>query len=127
MSKIIAKHSYYLIEDVDEIPKSISYDLSVWNAAYFRKDYIGLYYNEDKNELRIPRGYPETSLRNIFSDRHFTVDKNGYSKYDNIDINLTAPPRDYRQRHILTFMIGKMPYEYVSRFSQIFVDLDTGD
>ena len=127
MSRIIARHSYYLIEDVPFVPRNIQYDLSLWDPICFKRTDVGYYFNKEKGELRIPRGYSEVALKNVFPEHTFVLDKEGFYPYDKVNINLTNPPRNYRQEQILAFMIGKSPYEKMEKHSQLYVTLDTGE
>jgi hypothetical protein len=122
----LAKQTHYLIEDVDEVPRNINMGLSVWNAMCFRSETIGFHYDPDTRELRIPRGYPEAHIRNTFK-RHTFIYERKKPNNNTIEIGLTAAPKDYRQEHILAYMIGKEQYKYVDDYSQVYVDLDTGD
>jgi hypothetical protein len=48
MSKEIEiHHSYYKISNVNDIPYTLSYELTKWNPAYFRRENIGFYYDEE--------------------------------------------------------------------------------
>lgn len=126
MSDIVAYSSYYLVNNINHIPRDLTDELSKWDPVYFRREYIGLYYNKDRKELRIPRGYPESSLQSIFPEREILHSNEVYD-HDKIDIGLMSPPRDYKQEHILSFMLGHQPYQYTRKYTQIYVDLDTGE
>lgn len=126
MKQIMARHSSYIITGVDSIPKPLEYRLCKYNKAYFRMDNIGLFFDKKSKELRIPRGYPESHLKNIFREHEFSVIKQA-DESDKIDIHLKAEPRDFKQRHVLTFLCSKEPYQYTKGHSQLYVDLDTGD
>ena len=126
MEVITACSSYYKISDIDHIPRDLTDELSKWDPVYFRREYIGLYYDKKNKELRIQRGYPETSLENIFPDRYISHSNEVYD-HDKINISLTSAPRDYKQEHILAFMLGQQPYQFTRKYSQVYVDLDTGE
>lgn len=126
MKKIIAYSSYYKINDIDYIPKDLIDELSKWDPVYFKREYIGLYYDKKNKELRIPRGYPESSLENMFPDCYIEHCNEIYD-YDKINITLTSAPRDYKQEHILAYMLGQQPYQFTKKYTQIYVDLDTGE
>jgi len=127
MSKTIEVHnSYYKINEVDEVPYTISYELSKWNAAYFRRENIGFWYNEKERELRIPRGYPLESIQNIWKYRD-TIYCTSNKINKDIDILLMNAPRSYTQESTLAFMIGMKPYEFTYGESQLYVDLPTGE
>lgn len=126
MSTITAYSSHYLIDDVDHIPRDLEDELSKWDPVYFRKEHIGLYYDKNKKELRIPRGYPESSLQNIFPE-YDILHSNEIYDYDKISIGLMSPPRNYKQEHILAFMLSQQPYQFTKPYTQLYVDLDTGE
>lgn len=119
-------NSYYKIPNVNEVPYTISYELSKWNAAYFRRENIGFYYDESKKELRIPRGYPLEILQNIWKYRRI-VDKTVLKIQKEFDIQLVNAPRSYTQESTLAFMLGMKPYEFTYCESQLYVDLPTGE
>lgn len=126
MSGIIYERpSYYLITNVSDIPREIDKDLSKWNPGYFRLDNIGYYYDKSKKELRIPRGYSKINLKRIFSNYEY-IEECDWLHNSNIDIGLLAPPKDYMQEYLLTFMLGKEPYVYTRSSTQLYVDMDTG-
>ena len=127
MSKEIEiHHSYYKISDVKDVPYTLSYELSKWNPVYFRRENIGFYYDEEKKEIRVPRGYPQEVIENIWKYR--TPVEYMDSKYDkDLDAQLVNAPRDYKQESILAFMLGMSPYEFTRSDKQIYVDLDTGE
>ena len=104
--EIYERPSYYLITNVDNIPRELDKDLSKWNPGYFRLDNIGYYYDKDKKELRIPRGYSKVNLKRIFS-MHRNIEENNWVKNTNIDINLLGQTKDYKQEYILPFIRGK--------------------
>ena len=120
-------HSYYKIEDVKDIPYTISYELTKWNPGYFRRDNVGVYYDPEKQEMRIPRGYPKEILENIFKYRRFKNYDNKSIRRNSIDIQLMNPPRSYKQESTLAFMLGMPPYDFTHNDTQLYVDLDTGE
>lgn len=123
--KIMCYNSFYLITKVDKIPYEISNDLTKWNAAYFRKDNIGLYYDEDKKELRIPKGYPLQNIESAFPYHDIEDGVDEYNK-DKISMGLLNYPRDYIQENTLAFMTGNAPFGFTANATQLYVDLDTG-
>lgn len=118
--------SYYRIPDVKEVPYVISNELSKWNPAYFRREAIGYHYDEDKQEIRIPRGYPLESLKNIWKYRDVFYNTPGKTKGD-LNISLMNPPRNYVQESVLAFMFGVQPYEFTYKDTQLYIDLPTGE
>lgn len=126
MSKEIIQYpSYYKITNVSKIPYHISNDLTKWNPAYFRRENIGLWYDEDSQEMRIPRGYPLQNIQQAFP-YHTVRESNDFIKYEKISIGLLNYPRDYIQENSLAFMTGNTPFEFTRKESQLYVDLDTG-
>lgn len=117
--------SHYLIEDVKRIPSPIFQDLSKWNAAYFRYEGIGYYYDEKKKELRIPRGYPLDLIQNCFNEYRVQYEDDAKIRA-NSNIGLLNFPRDYMQESVLAYMTGNTPFENTSKESQLYVDLTTG-
>lgn len=123
--KIICHNSYYLITGVSKIPYEISNDLTKWNAAYFRRENVGCYYDEENCELRIPRGYPLENIQDAFP--YHDVEYSDYSgNKDRVSIGLLNFPRDHIQENTLAFMTGNAPFGFTSNESQLYVDLDTG-
>ena len=127
MQSISVYPSHYVIDGVRFIPKVLDNKLTKWDPVYFKKYEIGYYYNKEKNELRIPRGFPLEVLESIFPEHmtHYYGDE--YDSYDKIKISLTSAPRDYKQEHELTFMLGQSPYQVTEKERQLYVDLDTGE
>ena len=123
--KIICYSSFYLINHVSKIPYEISNDLSKWNAAYFRRENVGCYYDEDKQELRIPKGYPLECIESAFP-YHTIIDGDEKFNKDKISIGLLNFPRDHIQENSLAFMTGNAPYGFTLNETQLYVDLDTG-
>ena len=119
-------NTYYKINNVNEIPYTISNELSKWDPVYFRRDNIGFWYNESLKELRIPRGYPLNALTDIFKYNEI-IYKNKFKMDRNLNISLMNAPRSYSQESILAFMFGIKPYEYTFKESQIYIDAPTGD
>lgn len=123
--KVIYKYpSYYLITGVWKVPYNIVNELSKWDPVYFKRIELGYFFDEEKKELRIPRGYPEENLASAFPDHYFRdVD---IESNDQINIKLENSPRDYIQEHVLAFMLGVEPYSFTKKKTQLYVDLDTG-
>ena len=122
---IICYSSYYLINHVSKIPFEISNDLTKWNAAYFRRENVGCYYDEELQELRIPKGYPLENIKSAFP-YHEVIDGDDNFNKDKISIGLLNFPRDHIQENSLAFMTGNAPYGFTKNETQLYVDLDTG-
>lgn len=127
MSKIIEVNpSYYRLPDINEVPFIINNELSKWNPAYFRREPLGFNYDAEKQELRIPRGYPLESLTSLFKYREVVTNK-VESVHGDLNISLMNAPRSYTQESTLAFMLGVQPYEFTYKDSQLYVDLPTGE
>ena len=129
MNKVIeVHHSYYQIPNIDQVPYNISYQLTKWNAAYFRRENVGFYYDEKNKELRIPRGYPLEAILDSWDCKNRKVlycDKRNIR--NNVSIELMNAPRSYAQESTLAFMLGIQPYNFTYNESQLYVDLPTGE
>ena len=111
----------YTPGDCEELENS----LSVWNPIYFRMEPRGLQYNEEEKILTVPRGidvaYIEKKLNcPVYTDRN-------YNKYDKIKLRLKAEPRDDIQIKSLAFLTGENKFKYTKEYSQLSLNLDTGD
>ena len=123
--EIVQYDSYYKITGVAKLPYIISNDLSKWNPAYFRREPVGYYYNEEKQELRIPRGYPSQNIIQAFPNHQFMT-CGTFRDLSKVNIGLMNYPRDYIQENSLAFMTGNAPFEFTRTEPQLYVDLDTG-
>ena len=54
------------------------------------------------------------------------MDRN-YNKYDSINLKLKAEPRDDIQIKSLAFLTGEGKFKYTQEYSQLSLNLDTGD
>lgn len=99
--------------------------LSVWNEAYFRLDPKGYDYNEETKLLRIPRGIEVNFLeRTLNRPLEYIYEAD---PADKISIKLKTEPRDDIQRKSISFLSGLGKYDYTKRYSQMTLNLDTGD
>jgi hypothetical protein len=125
MSNIIANFSYYLIPDYEKgDSEGIEKSLSIWDERRFTVTPIGYYYNEEKKELRIPRGYNYSDLKRM-THREITVNKVP-QEFDKIDIRLYQNPREDLQIRVISFLCGLGKYQHIEKHSQVFCDLNTG-
>lgn len=118
--------TYYRIPDVEEVPYLINNELSKWNAAYFRREPIGYFYDEETKELRIPRGYPIENIKTIWKYREIQYNDK-YSIKPNVKLSLMNAPRSFAQESTLAFMLGQQPYDFTRNDNQLYVDLPTGE
>jgi superfamily II DNA or RNA helicase len=111
----------YEIGDCEELESS----LCVWNQIYFRLEPRGLQYNEEKKILSVPRGIDVNFLVSKLKLPVFT-DKN-YNEYDKVNLKLKAEPRNDIQIKSLAFLTGEGKFKYTQEYSQLSLNLDTGD
>lgn len=125
-SKITANFTHYLIKDY-EIGDSNKLErmLTVFDRRRFRVDPVGLVYDEEEKELRIPRGFPIKLLQSCISDDIYINQKS--QDFDKINIELYQEPRDKDQIKVMAFLCGMgNKYSYTAKHSQLFVNLNTG-
>ena len=111
----------YEIGDCEELESS----LCVWNQIYFRLEPRGLQYNEKEKILSVPRGI----------DVNFLVSKlklpvhtdTNYNKFDKVNLKLKYEPRNDIQIKSLAFLTGEGKFKYTQEYSQLSLNLDTGD
>ena len=111
----------YEVNDCEELEKS----LSVWNSIYFRWEPRGLQYNEKERILTVPRGVDVDYLVSKFKCPVHT-DRN-YNKFDKLKLKLKTEPRDDIQIKSLAFLTGEGKFRYTQEYSQLSLNLDTGD
>ena len=111
----------YEIGDCEELESS----LCVWNPIYFRLEPRGLQYNKEEKILSVPRGIDVNFLVNKLKCPVHT-DKN-YNKYDKTNLKLKYEPRNDIQIKSLAFLTGEGKFNYTKEYSQLSLNLDTGD
>lgn len=111
----------YEIGDCEELESS----LCIWNPIYFRLEPRGLQYNEEEKILSVPRGIDVNFLVNKLKCPVHT-DKN-YNKYDKTNLKLKYEPRNDIQIKSLAFLTGEGKFNYTKEYSQLSLNLDTGD
>lgn len=122
---IEANFSYYSMKHVDaEKIEGLMKYLSVWDGRYYRFIPIGYHYNEETQELRIPRGFSYGMLKKIL-DRNVVINNKPQS-FKKMSIDLLTAPRDKAQLKVISFLCGLGKYSYTSKFSQVFSDMVTG-
>ena len=111
----------YEIGDCEELESS----LCVWNQIYFRLEPRGLQYNEKEKILSVPRGIDVTFLVSKLKLPVYT-DTN-YNKFDKVNLKLKYEPRNDIQIKSLAFLTGEGKFKYTQEYSQLSLNLDTGD
>lgn len=111
----------YEIGDCEELERS----LCVWRKAVFKLEPIGLQYNEEEKILSVPRGIDVNFIKNKLKLPVYTNKE--YNDYDKIKLKLKAEPRNDIQRKSLAFLTGAGNFRYAKDYSQLSLNLDTGD
>lgn len=125
MNKIIVQHSRILINDYDigDCPTLEKY-LSIWDKATFRYIPMGLYYDEQLRQLRIPRGVDVSYVEKLL--KAASIMEYNPDPYDKSSIKATVFPRDDIQRKSIAFLVGEQGFEYTTKYSQLALTLATG-
>jgi superfamily II DNA or RNA helicase len=123
---VIANFSHYVIPNYDLGDcTTIENQLSVFNNRIYQREIVGFAYDEDKRELRIPRGYSADKLASTL-DRTVEVNTKPQA-YERMDIQLLREPREPLQLEVISFFCGgNKRYQYTKGHSQLYCDLDTG-
>lgn len=123
---IRVRHTSMILPEYDlgDCPKLEDY-LSVWNQTYFRMDPTGLHYDEEKRELRIPRGVDIDYVAKL--TRRPVDMQYKHDPADKMTLKLKTEPRDDLQRKSIAFLIGEAPFANTKAASQLTLNLDTGD
>lgn len=124
----VNKHrTYYSVDNYNRRDsKGLEYKLSTWDEAYFKSHDMGFHLDEKRRQLRIPSGYSEDNLFKYLQSPIQNQERK-YNDFNRINIDLTAGPRDDRQKSIITFLCTMNAYSKYRGTSQLFIDLDTGD
>jgi len=128
---ILANFSHYVIPNFKEEGSEgdltpIEKYLSTFNKRIYRYVPIGYYYDEDKNELRIPRGYSYKDILQRFKFQRKMITNMKPQDHDKIDMKLFQQPREALQVEMMSFLCGLGKHSYTQKFSQVFCDLHTG-
>jgi hypothetical protein len=126
MKPIIVNFSHYVIPEyeIGDCTR-LERQLSIFDNRYYQLRPIGLTYDEDEKELRIPRGFPEKYLSSLLGRTLDIRDKAMDS--EKMKINLLQEPREKLQTEVISFLCGgSNKYQYTKRHTQLFCDLNTG-
>lgn len=110
----------YELGDNEVVEKHLSY----WNKSEFTFEPMCYMYDEEKKELKIPRGVDINYLEKKFdclSEVNYKPDD-----YENISIKLKTLPRDDVQKNAISFLIGENDFKYTKKYSQLTLNLATG-
>lgn len=122
---IIVKHSSVIIENYElgdcyQLEKM----LSIYDDLYHKvKPYY--FYEEDKKELRIPRGVNIPYLESFFKVPVNVVYES--DDYEKVSYKLKTFPRNELQQKSISFLLGENEFNYTKNQSQLALNLDTGD
>ena len=105
--------------------EELEHSLCVWNQLYFRMEPRGLQYNEKEKILSVPRGIDVNFLvSKLRLPVHTSQD---YNEFDKIKLKLKYEPRNDIQIKSLAFLTGEGKFKYTKDYSQLSLNLDTGD
>jgi superfamily II DNA or RNA helicase len=126
MYNIKAKHTSIVVSNYNLGDKPfLEKMLSVWNDSTFSYDTKGFMFNEKNKQLLIPRGMDLTFLEKTFNTG-YDVDYKP-DDYDAASIRLLTEPRNDIQRKSISFLLGENDFAYTKKYSQLTLNLDTGD
>lgn len=125
-NKIVIKHSRIEINDYDvgDCP-NLEYIFSVWDPVYHASFPKAIEYDEEKKQLRLPRGIDISYVKNMFLCEP-VVDKTPDPFVNTDPIKVKYLPKDQRQLEILKFILGQDQYSYTKTKSQLSVNSSTG-
>ena len=103
---IIVKRSSIIIQPYNEFNRSPQLEslLSVWNKSRHESKPIGLYYDNDTETLRIPRGISVRKLKNTFPEDIIDIDKS-FDEVSKVSIKLTTNPLNDKQKECIQFFV----------------------
>lgn len=123
---IHVKHSAIVVPNYDRGDNDkIEKVLSVWNKSYFRFDEIGFYHDEETRTLYLPRGLDLNYVENSFH-RPLQMEKVP-SAFEPATIRLKVEPKSDIQKKSISYLLGEGGFHYTKKYSQLILDLDTGD
>lgn len=123
---ITAKRTSIIIQPYNQSNRQewLEKALSVKVEATFSYKPVGLYYDEEREKLIIPRGVSIRELERGFNDVCF-VDRS-YDPVDKCVFRLKTDPRDDSQRSAIAFLLSKGEYENMETHTRRMLELDTG-
>ncbi len=101
--------------------------LSRWDGVRFTLVPVAFFFNDKTKILYIPRNISEYFLVKEFP--YYKV--NHIPKYSNFEpiskLKLDILPRDENQKESIAFILGEKDYIYTKKYSQLFLNLETGE
>lgn len=127
MHRIILRNSCIIIQNykLGDCP-NLERNFQVWDQITHKFETLGMYYDEENNNLYIPRGLDIWKIEKYLNLDSHQVD--APADYDHIDdILMKYKPRDVEQIEALKFMCG-IGQDYEENFyqPQLSVNLNTG-
>lgn len=131
--KMILHNSAIVINDCnwEDFPTLIN-KFTIWDPIRFRKEYIGIHYDNISRRLFLPRGidvdYVKRKISSTLELEEFTstVVHNHEFSYNLKPIKMKMGPRDDVQLEALNFVLCKGKYQKNSAKSQFALNLFTG-
>jgi len=125
VDKVILRHGYisipnYTMGDCSWLENS----LSVYDEVYHKLIPVGYYYDEEKEELRVPAGLGVNSVARALhreADVDYKCDEARKAIF-----TLNIEPRDLTQKRMVSFLAGVGEYHMNSKYSQVAVIGGTG-
>ena len=112
--------NYYLGES-----QSLEKNFRLWNNITHRYDIFGMYYDEIKKILYLPRGLDIYKIKGYLNEKyHDVIDYNPYKKIPGLKMKYA--PRDEEQVTALQFMCSLDQYSENINESQLCLSLQTG-
>lgn len=125
--KILVNHTNIIIPNYDLGDcEELERQLAVWDKICYRFNPIGFYYDEERRELRIPRGFDVSYVEKKFPNKliEYTYRPD---EYDKPVYTLKVMPKSDIQRKSIAFLLGEENFRYTQKYSQQSLNLDTGD
>lgn len=117
--------------DMGDLP-SLEYNFKIWDPITHRNNIIGMYYDEERKRLYLPRGIDIGYVMKKIMSRIDYDEEDGYSiirchSYARTKrILLKYRPKDERQEEALRFMLCTEKYTKNQSKSQLSINLPTG-
>lgn len=122
--KVYNTHTEITQYELGENPK-LEQKLSKYDKIYYRFIPIGYLYDDKKKSLLIPSG---VSINMVSSMTDRPIEKEyDTDPYDKISVRLRTLPRSELQKESIAFMLGEGQYSNYKNYSQLVLNLDTGE
>lgn len=125
--KIIVKNSCIEVHNykLGSCPR-VEHSFQVYDMVTHSYFNLGMYYDEDKKILYLPRGIDIWFLEKSMDTQAY-IEKDMFNPFETYkDIKIKYLPRDDLQKEALRFMLGVKEYKSTATKSQLSVNLNTG-